>query len=247
VEVVREAASLGERCLVVLGTTQKIDMRPVLQRILREHAGVSAEILEDRVPPGGVMDWFREVRAQTVIASYKRAGVGLNLSQFTWTVWWDMTSNPRLLEQTEGRIRRVNTAKIHRELFGEVRPVRYVYLVNSDPQALLLSYVLEKNMIARLAEGETPEVDPSECLSGDQSFSALLTRCLHEGSFEYTDPSALLKRMTRLENEGLRAPGSSRGSPAGREEVRVSVLAPVVSTSQLRDQTMRPVQLSLFL
>ena len=60
-------------------------------------------------------------------------------------------------------------------------------------------------MIAKLAEGETPDIDPAECSSGNQSFSALITKALKEGSFEYQDPSALLKKMTKAENAKVRA------------------------------------------
>lgn len=60
-------------------------------------------------------------------------------------------------------------------------------------------------MIAKLAEGETPDIDPAECSSGNQSFSALITKALKEGSFDYQDPSALLKKMTKAENARVRA------------------------------------------
>ena len=55
-------------------------------------------------------------------------------------------------------------------------------------------------MIAKLAEGETPDIDPAECTSGNQSFSALITKALKEGNIDYQDPSALLKKKTRSDN-----------------------------------------------
>ncbi|MDD2883289.1 MAG: hypothetical protein PHQ58_23005, partial [Rhodoferax sp.] len=54
-------------------------------------------------------------------------------------------------------------------------------------------------MVAKLAEGETPDIDPAEC-SSSQSFSSLMTKALKEGNFNYTDPSSLLKKMTQHEN-----------------------------------------------
>ncbi|WP_298437743.1 hypothetical protein [Geobacter sp.] len=59
-------------------------------------------------------------------------------------------------------------------------------------------------MIAKLAEGETPDIDPAECTSGNQSFSALITKALKEGNIDYQDPSALLKKMTRTDNARVR-------------------------------------------
>jgi hypothetical protein len=69
-------------------------------------------------------------------------------------------------------------------------------------------------MIAKLAEGETPDIDPAECTSGNQSFSALITRALKEGKFDYQDPTVLLRKMTQAENalvrkENLIIPGTA--------------------------------------
>ena len=58
-------------------------------------------------------------------------------------------------------------------------------------------------MVAKLAEGETPDIDPAEC-SSSQSFSSLMTKALKEGNFNYTDPSSLLKKMTQHENARVR-------------------------------------------
>jgi len=73
-------------------------------------------------------------------------------------------------------------------------------------------------MIAKLAEGETPDIDPAECSSGSQSFSAMITKALKEGNFEYNDPSVLLKKMTKSENSGVRkenfVPPTSTQDPA---------------------------------
>ncbi len=151
------------------------------------------------------MQWFSKTTAQVVIVSFHRVATGLNLSQFNNLCWYDYTDHTRLAEQGDGRIRSVNTADIHRALFGEVRPCRYWYLTSSPIQEAQLSYTLEKRMIAKLAEGETPDIDPAECSSGNQSFSALITKALKEGSFDYQDPSALLKKMTKAENAKVRA------------------------------------------
>ncbi|MRR55671.1 MAG: hypothetical protein EG822_14400 [Deltaproteobacteria bacterium] len=118
-----------------------------------------------------------------------------------------------MAEQGEGRIRRVNTADIHRALFGEVRPVRYWYLTSSTLQEAQLSYTLEKRMIAKLAEGETPDIDPAECASGNQSFSALITKALREGTIDYQDPSVLLKKMTKAENAAVKQENQAIQSP----------------------------------
>jgi hypothetical protein len=69
-------------------------------------------------------------------------------------------------------------------------------------------------MVAKLAEGETPDIDPAECSSGNQSFSALITNALHKGSFDYQDPSALLKKMTAHENSKLKSPTAPAASQA---------------------------------
>jgi len=118
-----------------------------------------------------------------------------------------------LAEQGEGRIRRVNTADIHRKTYGEVRPCRYWYLTSSPIQEAQLAYTLEKRMIAKLAEGETPDIDPAECTSGNQSFSALITKALKEGNIDYQDPSALLKKMTRTDNARVRDENKITTSP----------------------------------
>ena len=199
----------GERLLVYTGNTQKIDMRPVLKRILRDNVQcASVEVLPDSVAPEKLVEWFEQVTAQVVVVSFHRVATGLNLSQFNNLVWYDYTSNTRLAEQGDGRIRRVNTADIHRAQFGEVRPVRYWYLTSSEVQALQLAYTLEKRMVAKLAEGETPDIDPAEC-SSSQSFSSLMTKALKEGNFNYTDPSSLLKKMTQHENAKVR--GNNKG------------------------------------
>ena len=205
VNIVRRIETWGERLLVYTGNTQKIDMRWPLQRIIAaEVPGISLDVLPDTVAPGRLVAWFEQTTARVVIASYHRVSTGLNLSQFNNLLWFDYTDNTRMAEQGEGRIRRVNTADIHRSLYGEVRPCRYWYLTSSPIQEAQLAYTLEKRMIAKLAEGETPDIDPAECTSGNQSFSALITKALKAGNIDYQDPSALLKKMTRSDNASVR-------------------------------------------
>ncbi|MBI1919658.1 MAG: DEAD/DEAH box helicase family protein [Geobacter sp.] len=205
VNIVRMVEKWGERLLVYTGNTQKIDMRGPLQRIIASSVpGVSIDVLPDSVAPDRLVAWFEKTIAQVVIASYHRVATGLNLSQFNNLAWFDYSDNTRMAEQGEGRIRRVNTADIHRMIYGEVRPCRYWYLTSSPIQEAQLAYTLEKRMIAKLAEGETPDIDPAECTSGNQSFSALITKALKEGNIDYQDPSALLKKMTRTDNARVR-------------------------------------------
>lgn len=205
VNIVRQIENWGERLLVYTGNTQKIDMRGPLERIISTSVpGVSIDVLPNSVAPDRLVAWFEKTTAQIVIASYHRVATGLNLSQFNNLVWFDYTDNTRMAEQGEGRIRRVNTADIHRMIYGEVRPCRYWYLTSSPIQEAQLAYTLEKRMIAKLAEGETPDIDPAECTSGNQSFSALITKALKEGNIDYQDPSALLKKMTRSDNARVR-------------------------------------------
>ncbi len=205
VGIVQGVVDRGERLLVFTGNTQKIDMRGPLKRIIStSYPGLSIDVLPDSVPPTKLVQWFAKTTAQVVIVSFHRVATGLNLSQFNNLVWYDYTDNTRLAEQGDGRIRRVNTADIHRALFGEVRPCRYWYLTSSKFQEAQLAYTLEKRMVAKLAEGETPDIDPAECSSGNQSFSALITKALKEGNFDYQDPSALLKKMTKAENAKVR-------------------------------------------
>ena len=205
VNIVRMVEKWGERLLVYTGNTQKIDMRGPLKRIIASSVpGVSIDVLPDSVAPDRLVAWFEKTTAQIVIASYHRVATGLNLSQFNNLAWFDYTDNTRMAEQGEGRIRRVNTADIHRMVYGEVRPCRYWYLTSSPIQEAQLAYTLEKRMIAKLAEGETPDIDPAECTSGNQSFSALITKALKEGNIDYQDPSALLKKMTRSDNANVR-------------------------------------------
>jgi len=205
VNIVRQIENWGERLLVYTGNTQKIDMRGPLKRIIADSVpNVSIDVLPDSVAPDRLVAWFEKTTAQVVIASYHRVATGLNLSQFNNLTWFDYTDNTRMAEQGEGRIRRVNTADIHRMIYGEVRPCRYWYLTSSPIQEAQLAYTLEKRMIAKLAEGETPDIDPAECTSGNQSFSALITKALKEGNIDYQDPSALLKKMTRSDNARVR-------------------------------------------
>lgn len=68
-------------------------------------------------------------------------------------------------------------------------------------------------MIAKLAEGETPDIDPAECASGNQSFSALITKALREGTIDYQDPSVLLKKMTKAENAAVKQENQAIQSP----------------------------------
>jgi hypothetical protein len=72
-------------------------------------------------------------------------------------------------------------------------------------------------MVAKLAEGETPDIDPAEC-SSSQSFSSLMTKALKEGNFSYTDPSSLLKKMTQHENARV------RGNNKGEQPIRNNVI-----------------------
>lgn len=205
VNIVRQIENWGERLLVYTGNTQKIDMRGPLRRIIADSVpNMSIDVLPDSVAPDRLVAWFEKTIAQVVIASYHRVATGLNLSQFNNLLWFDYTDNTRMAEQGEGRIRRVNTADIHRMIYGEVRPCRYWYLTSSPIQEAQLAYTLEKRMIAKLAEGETPDIDPAECTSGNQSFSALITKALKEGNIDYQDPSALLKKMTRSDNAKVR-------------------------------------------
>jgi type III restriction/modification enzyme restriction subunit/uncharacterized methyltransferase DUF6094 len=205
VNIVRLVNNWGERILVYTGNTQKIDMRGPLKRIISDSVpNISIDVLPDSVAPDRLVAWFEKTIAQVVIASYHRVATGLNLSQFNNIAWFDYTDNTRMAEQGEGRIRRVNTADIHRMLYGGVRPCRYWYLTSSPIQEAQLAYTLEKRMIAKLAEGETPDIDPAECTSGNQSFSALITKALKEGNIDYQDPSALLKKMTRADNANVK-------------------------------------------
>lgn len=215
VKIVQGVQERGERGLVYTGNTQKIDMRGPLKRIIADNVpGITVDVLPDSVAPDKLVKWFENTTAQVAIVSFHRVATGLNLSQFNNLVWYDYTDNTRLAEQGEGRIRRVNTADIHRAVFGEVRPVRYWYLTSSEIQQAQLSYTLEKRMIAKLAEGETPDIDPAECSSGTQSFSAIITKALKEGNFEYQDPSALLKKMTKSENAKVRGENFAPAEPA---------------------------------
>ena len=71
-------------------------------------------------------------------------------------------------------------------------------------------------MVAKLAEGETPDIDPAEC-SSSQSFSSLMTKALKEGNFNYTDPSSLLKKMTQHENAKIK--GDNKTVPPVRNNI----------------------------
>jgi superfamily II DNA or RNA helicase/tRNA1(Val) A37 N6-methylase TrmN6 len=226
VEIIQGVINRGERILIYTGNTQKIDMRGPLKGIIsRNVPGVAVEALPDSVAPEKLVHWFETTTAQVIIASFHRVATGLNLSQFNNLVWFDYTDNTRMAEQGEGRIRRVNTADIHRAIFGSVRPVRYWYLTSSPIQEAQLAYTLEKRMIAKLAEGETPDIDPAECTSGNQSFSALITKALKEGDFDYQDPSALLKKMTKAENARVR--GENKAGPATRTNIiQLSTIRP---------------------
>ncbi len=144
VNIVRLVETWGERLLVYTGNTQKIDMRGPLRRIIADSVpGVSIDVLPDSVAPERLTAWFEKTTAQVVIASYHRVATGLNLSQFNNLCWYDYSDNTRLAEQGEGRIRRVNTADIHRMTYGEVRPCRYWYLTSSPIQEAQLAYTLE--------------------------------------------------------------------------------------------------------
>ncbi|MBJ6726394.1 DEAD/DEAH box helicase family protein [Geomesophilobacter sediminis] len=220
VNIARLVETWGERLLVYTGNTQKIDMRGPLRRIIADSVpGLSIDVLPDSVAPERLTAWFEKTTAQVVIASYHRVATGLNLSQFNNLCWYDYSDNTRLAEQGEGRIRRVNTADIHRMIYGEVRPCRYWYLTSSPIQEAQLAYTLEKRMIAKLAEGETPDIDPAECTSGNQSFSALITKALKEGNIDYQDPSALLKKMTRTDNARVRDENKITTSPPAAAKV----------------------------
>lgn len=220
VNIVRLVETWGERLLVYTGNTQKIDMRGPLRRIIADSVpGLSIDVLPDSVAPERLTAWFEKTTAQVVIASYHRVATGLNLSQFNNLCWYDYSDNTRLAEQGEGRIRRVNTADIHRMTYGEVRPCRYWYLTSSPIQEAQLAYTLEKRMIAKLAEGETPDIDPAECTSDNQSFSALITKALKEGNIDYQDPSALLKKMTRTDNARVRDENKITTSPPAAAKV----------------------------
>lgn len=228
VEIVQGVIDRGERLLVYTGNTQKVDMRGPLKRILSaKYPGLSIDVLPDSVAPNKLVQWFTKTTAQVVIVSFHRVATGLNLSQFNNLCWYDYTDNTRLAEQGDGRIRRVNTADIHRALFGEVRPCRYWYLTSSPIQEAQLAYTLEKRMVAKLAEGETPDIDPAECSSGNQSFSALITKALKEGNFDYQDPSALLKRMTKAENAKVRAENFEPASSVTTAATPPPVITPV--------------------
>lgn len=231
VNIVRMVENWGERLLVYTGNTQKIDMRGPLETIIATSVpGVSINVLPDSVPPNRLVAWFEKTTAQIVIASYHRVATGLNLPQFNNLLWYDYTDNTRMAEQGEGRIRRVNTADIHRKIYGEVRPCRYWYLTSSPIQEAQLAYTLEKRMIAKLAEGETPDIDPAECTSGNQSFSALITKALKEGNIDYQDPSALLKKMTRSDNARVRDENKAV-SPAPASAKVIPFLQPEPSPS----------------
>jgi len=220
VNIIRLVQMWGERLLVYTGNTKKIDMRGPLRRIIADNVpGISIDILPDSVTPDRLVAWFEKTVARVVIASFHRVATGLNLSQFNNIAWYDYTDHTRMAEQGEGRIRRVNTADLHRAVYGEVRPCRYWYLTSSPIQEAQLAYTLEKRMIAKLAEGETPDIDPAECASGNQSFSALITRALREGTIDYQDPSALLKRMTRSENAGVRNENKTIASATATPEI----------------------------
>ena len=80
-------------------------------------------------------------------------------------------------------------------------------------------------MVAKLAEGETPDIDPAEC-SSSQSFSTLMTKALKEGNFNYTDPSSLLKKMTQHENSRVKAVNKGESKPE-KPSAKIIHLPPV--------------------
>lgn len=250
IEIAKGCIDRGERLLVYTGNTQHIDIRAPLKKILAQYVetpGVvhldpsskveriikGVEVLPDSVAPEKIVNWFKDCTAQIVIASFHRVATGLNLSQFNNLVWFDYTSNTRLAEQGEGRIRRVNTADIHRAVFGHVRPVSYWYLTSSKVQEMQLAYTLEKRMVAKLAEGEVPDIDPNDCTSGTTSFSALMTKALNEGTFSYRDPSLLLKKMSKNENACVVTENFIRPTlPVPQRPVAIIATPPPVETEQ---------------
>lgn len=226
--LVNEALERGEKVLLYTGNTQHSDMRPVLKALVKTHTRASVDVLADSVPARKVVEWLANASADVIVVPFKRVGTGTNVSERPVIIWYDYTSISRLAEQGDGRNRRVNTTMIHRALYGSVRTCRYYYLVTGQPQELQLSYTLEKRMVAKLCEGETPEIDPSQLGSlGEQSFSALLTKALQSGEFNYPDPSALLKKMTERENARLALP------VLVGQETSVAVAAPVVESCKV--------------
>lgn len=245
IRLVKEAQGRGEKVLVYTGNTQKCDMRPVLSRLISRHTSASVEVLTDSVPVKKVISFLSGSKADVLIAPFKRVGTGVNISERPTIIWYDYTSISRLAEQGDGRNRRVNTVGIHEELFGEVRPCRYYYLVSGPVQEFQLSYTLEKRMISKLAEGEIPDIDPADLANtGEQSFSAMLTRSLQSGNFNYADPGELLKKMTQAENDRLIR--RSRPDATAKPAVAVVKPAPAPHAPALRPAPAPTEQLSLF-
>jgi DNA-directed RNA polymerase subunit RPC12/RpoP len=213
IEIVSEAKRNGERVLLYSGITQKIDIRPVLKRLVQQYTDCSVDSLPDTVPAQKVVSWFTKSKADVTIASFKRVGTGLNLSQYTYVVWYDYTDESRRAEQGDGRVRRVNTAMLHRKIFGCVKEIKYFYLTSSKFREAQLSYTLEKRMVSSLIEGEVPEIDPSTTSGGDSSFSSILTRALQDGDISYSDPSDLLRSMMQEDNARIDATNRPECNP----------------------------------
>ena len=250
----KEALARNEYILVYTGNTQKVDMRPVLYNLLKKYCPeATVDILTDNIAPKNIVAWFKKSTARIVIASFKRCGTGLNLPKFNNIFWYDYTEETRKALQSDGRPRRVNTCILHREMFGEVRPIHYRYFASGPIQAGQISYTLEKQMVAQLTEGETPDIDPADCSCGDQSFASLIAKGLKTGHFDFQDPSILLKRMSSSENSAidkgnLAALQNGANTKTNYEtnkttEPKTIVVAPVPT---MENKTSQPEQLNLF-
>jgi superfamily II DNA or RNA helicase len=143
----RREATDGRRVLVYVTHTDRRDIIPRIETVLRE-GGLRAEVLRaETVSPRKRAQWVRsQAQAVDVLVTHpKLVGTGLNIPEFHTIIWYEPEWSAYTLRQASRRTWRI----------GQDKPVRVYFLVYAKTaQQAALALVSRKILASLLVEGQ---------------------------------------------------------------------------------------------
>ncbi len=145
--VCRREAAAGRRVIVYVTHTDRRDIIPRIEALLRD-GGLRVQALRsETVTPRKRADWVRERAAavDVLITHPKLVGTGLNIPEFHTIVWYESEWSAYTLRQASRRTWRI----------GQDKPVKvYFFVYRSTAQVAALALVSRKILASLLVEGQ---------------------------------------------------------------------------------------------
>jgi len=146
-EMCRREVREGRRALVYVTHTDRRDIIPRLEGVLRD-GGLRTQVLRvDTVTPRKRADWVRATAptVDVLITHPRLVGTGLNIPEFHTIIWYEPEWSAYTLRQASRRTWRI----------GQQKPVRVYFLVyTGTAQQAALALVSRKILASLLVEGQ---------------------------------------------------------------------------------------------